>query len=635
MNTTMRKSAMAAVLALALLTCAAVAAAGAGAPKESQVRPAAAANGCAPYSTRRGMTLDEARALLAAECPGYSFSGDVVWLASTSVDGVGLHEHFRPGNAHAVEDARAAAAAAGFVFAGFQEDGERDGRRRIVVDKGRVGVVNVSFYGDEAQEQPLPDGDSRYSAEQIARRMGAGSAVRGGGEGEAFNFEDVKNRFAALNAHPDVRKANIALAPAGGYRYEREDGTPGQDNRAVAMDVKVTETALPVHVAFGVDNYGTVEGDESNAYAEGNWMGHAGAQCLNLWGLEHVLAVNASAAFNGELWGVTGGYLVPRRDDGTLLGAWDLAIHGGYTDVDEKDVIENVDVEGRDWFGGFLASARLAETGRSVLDFQAGVTYRNVESELDVTDPADGRHYVIKYGADTDGDGIVDDEGYEIVPLSLALAWADTALDPLGGRNTARLEGVYNLGGSGVGRLRGFREAIDEDHYWLVRAHASRLQLLGSFRDTSANGLWSLYLRASGQYSPTALVSAEQFAVGGHGTVRGYKERQFLGDSGAAGTVELRSPVVMGLFDRRASGGSAPLDRWQAVLFADAGWYDLQDAYGGKDDHDFLLGAGPGLRLVLGEHWQGRCDVGFPLERDDDAFDTDTCRVHLSVQCQW
>jgi hemolysin activation/secretion protein len=55
---------------------------------------------------------------------------------------------------------------------------------------------------------------------------------------------------------------------------------------------------------------------------------------------------------------------------------------------------------------------------------------------------------------------------------------------------------------------------------------------------------WSLAWRVEGQASTQALVSAEQFGVGGASSVRGYQERALFGDSGAAASVELRTPVA-------------------------------------------------------------------------------------------
>ena len=68
---------------------------------------------------------------------------------------------------------------------------------------------------------------------------------------------------------------------------------------------------------------------------------------------------------------------------------------------------------------------------------------------------------------------------------------------------------------------------------------------------------WVLGLRAHWQYSPDPLISAEQFGLGGLGSVRGTREeRPISGDRGFAGSAEVTSPALaQGL---RLLGNNAP-----------------------------------------------------------------------------
>lgn len=590
-------------------------------------------------SKRKVPTVDAARAVLARECPEYQFAGDIVWLASTLVNGRPLCQAFTSGDPKSdIAAATRDAVQAGFYFAGFQDNGEKDGKREILADKGRIGAINVNFFEDDMQE--IPTTNSNYSARQIARKMGVGNKRGEASEGTVFNFNEINNRFTELNGNPDIAKANVAFSPADGqYNYRREDGSDGQNGRAVTMDVNVTEERMPLHFVLGIDNFGSVDGDESNAYTEDSLMGRVTAQYLNMFGLGHIFTVNGSAALNGELFGVSAGYMIPRLDNGEWWdGNWTL--HGGYTYVDEEDVLESsrvdIDVKGAGYFGGIQFSKRIFNSGRSTLDLSLGATYRYVESEICV----DGTTY--KYGRyNTKGD--LEEEGYEILPLSVALMYSETAMDSLGGRNFATVEGIYGIGLSDLQNFKGFRYSIEDRNYWLARAQFARIQLLGDFNYSQASGLPSLFLRADGQYSPDPIVSAEQFAIGGHNSVRGYKERQFLGDSGCTGTLELRTPIYTGFFDRSVAKDVTPLDRWQFLVFADIGYYSLIDGKGtDEDDKETIYGVGAGFRLALGDHWQLRCDLGFALkdgEKDektnDETFDTDTCRLHVSLQAQW
>lgn len=591
-------------------------------------------------STREIPSVDAARSVLARECPKYQFAGDIVWLASTLVNGRPLCQSFTSGEPkNDIEAATRDAVQAGFYFAGFQDNGEKDGKRVILVDKGRIGAVNVNFFEDDAQT--IPAVDSNYSAGQIARKMGNGRISRGASVNEVFNFNDINARFEELNGNPDIKKANIAFSPANGkYGYKREDGSDGQDGRAVTMDVNVTEEKLPMHFVLGIDNFGSVDGDDSNAYSKDSWMAHGTAQYLNMFGVGHILTVNGSGAINGELYGVSAGYMIPRLDNGEWWD-WNWTLHGGYTYVDEEKVLGNkgadIDVKGLGYFGGLQASKRIFDSGRSTLDFSLGATYRYVESEIEIN----GKSF--KYGK-YDEKGHLEDEGYEILPLSFALMYSETAMDSIGGRNFATVEGVYGIGISDLQNFKGFRYSIEDRNYWLARAQFARIQLLGDFNYSKAEGLPSLFFKTDGQYSHDPIVSAEQFAIGGHNSVRGYKERQFLGDSGCTATLELRTPIFTGLINRHPIAKDVtPFDRWQFLVFADIGYYNLIDGKGtDEDDDETIYSVGTGFRLALGDHCQLRCDLGFPLkdgEKDEKTnkktFDTDTCRLHLSLQAQF
>jgi hemolysin activation/secretion protein len=70
--------------------------------------------------------------------------------------------------------------------------------------------------------------------------------------------------------------------------------------------------------------------------------------------------------------------------------------------------------------------------------------------------------------------------------------------------------------------------------------------------------------RADAQISRDPLLALEQFAIGGHASVRGYRENQIVRDSGAVASFEIRMPVVA------ASG--RPLLRVGPFMDAGAGW---------------------------------------------------------------
>lgn len=93
---------------------------------------------------------------------------------------------------------------------------------------------------------------------------------------------------------------------------------------------------------------------------------------------------------------------------------------------------------------------------------------------------------------------------------------------------------------------------------------------------------WLLELRSQAQYSPDALISGEQFGLGGAHSVRGTTERPISGDSGLSFSAELTTPEI--------SQG------WRMLGFFDGGWLYNHKANLIKPAQDSLASLGFGLR---------------------------------------
>ncbi len=102
----------------------------------------------------------------------------------------------------------------------------------------------------------------------------------------------------------------------------------------------------------------------------------------------------------------------------------------------------------------------------------------------------------------------------------------------------------------------------------------------------SSGWLWSL--RGQFQYSPDALISGEQFGLGGATSIRGTGERATAGDSGVSTNFELTTPELHpGL---------------RVIGFVDSGWLHSNntDLNPNKPTSDQLASVGLGLRYTLG-----------------------------------
>ncbi|QXL83680.1 ShlB/FhaC/HecB family hemolysin secretion/activation protein [Comamonas sp. NLF-1-9] len=121
------------------------------------------------------------------------------------------------------------------------------------------------------------------------------------------------------------------------------------------------------------------------------------------------------------------------------------------------------------------------------------------------------------------------------------------------------LQWVRNLAWGSAGRDSDYEanRAGATSHYQLLRVNA---QLLGQL-----SRQWRLKWRLDGQIAPRALVAAEQIGVTGSQTVRGYQERELIGDSGLSTTLELSSRLDTLV-------GQPVSDAWPTLsLFVDAG----------------------------------------------------------------
>lgn len=136
-------------------------------------------------------------------------------------------------------------------------------------------------------------------------------------------------------------------------------------------------------------------------------------------------------------------------------------------------------------------------------------------------------------------------------------------------------------------------------------------------------GLYGV-LRGSAQFATQPLYLAEQFAVGGPDTVRGFAQAELLGDEGYVVSAELRwSPIE-----------DEP-DRFQMAFFVDHGGVSLKRAGPGDLPRGSkLTGAGLGFRLGLGAASTARVDIGFPLSPASNSINASPA-VYCGVQTRF
>ncbi|MEO1094625.1 MAG: ShlB/FhaC/HecB family hemolysin secretion/activation protein [Cyanobacteria bacterium J06638_28] len=113
-----------------------------------------------------------------------------------------------------------------------------------------------------------------------------------------------------------------------------------------------------------------------------------------------------------------------------------------------------------------------------------------------------------------------------------------------------------------------------------------------------------LLFQSSIQLSPSTLPGSEQFFVGGGLSVRGYDPNQRFGDSGIRFSLEDQIVIT------RDDNG---LPFFQIAPFLDGGYVWLTDMANQTTDNNFLLGIGMGLLFNMGEDFNARADLAYPL----------------------
>lgn len=154
-----------------------------------------------------------------------------------------------------------------------------------------------------------------------------------------------------------------------------------------------------------------------------------------------------------------------------------------------------------------------------------------------------------------------------------------------------------------------------EPNYFYVRGSASHERPL--WRQLVVGG------RVLGQYSPGALISNEQLALGGVESIRGYLESEYLGDIGVSGNLELRWNALTG------GNGQRPW-LFQPYTFFDAGIVAIQEPLPQQQRRIDLSSWGAGLNLE-GFGFQGALVWAYPLIDSEDTLAGDS-RLHFKVR---
>lgn len=334
---------------------------------------------------------------------------------------------------------------------------------------------------------------------------------------------------------------------------------PGKEVGTVDVNVKV-EDHQPLHFGLDYNNYGTPETgvnrvglsmDAGNLISQGDSIA-----------LRGVLGFPSRGTNFFQL-----GYDTPINMDGTQLGF--SYANGAFTVSQGLGAI--LDIRGNANIYNFSLAHPLERSFDHSSNLSLGLSHKDVQNDF-----FGGR---VPFTRDR----------YTAARLTYQGDWRSFE-----GRTLLQSSWTQGLGGTGSGDPLVSRSGASGG-FGKLNLEVARVQNL----DTGLYGV----LRGSAQIATQPLYIAEQFALGGPDTVRGFSQAELLGDDAYLLSAELRwSPF------------HEDLDRFQMSFFVDHGGVSAKRPQPGDFPNGrHLTGVGTGFRVGLGKASHLRLDVGFPV----------------------
>jgi hemolysin activation/secretion protein len=358
-------------------------------------------------------------------------------------------------------------------------------------------------------------------------------------EGKIPNINDVQREIVALNQWPD-RRVTPVLRPG---------AVPG----TVDVDLEVKDT-LPVQASIELTNKRSVDTSALRTTAS---LGYS-----NLWQRGDAITVSYMMApqHPKDTGILSAAYLLRLPDSSMSLAFSYLHSDSNVTTLGSTTVIGKGDVY------GVRLQKTLGTDGPFSHSIAVGFDYKSfLDNTQDIT-------------------------GNSLTPVTYVPLTAQYQASWLNDANETLVNASVVLGTSGVGSNA---VVLDQKRY-LARSGFSYFRGDASRRDDLPWGLQSS-LRITGQVSGDALISNEQFSVGGVDTVRGYLEAEALGDFGATMQAELRGPSYTDL-------AAGMIDEVRGFTFADAAGAGINNPLAEQKSAYRLASTGVGVRLRVLDH---------------------------------
>ena len=436
----------------------------------------------------------------------------------------------------------------------------QDGIVAITVVEGKISSVSVR-------------GAKRFPAAQVRASL---PALK---EGVTPNLRTIDTELRLANENP-AKQVQVLIKP-------------GQ--AAGQSDAELVVVEQPVQrLTLGLDNTGNARTGEARASL--GWL-HA-----DLTGRDDVLSVQlqTSPSKPDQVRVLSGGYRLPLYARHLALDAF-----AAYSDVDggaSQSLAGDLSFNGRGRILGARVLWYLPRWGEFDQRLGLGI---------------DRRAYLNRCNIDGLPSGACGPAGESVTVTPLSVEYSLQSATTVAMAFNASLHHNLGLGGTHTGQAA--FEAVRPG----ARRSYSALRF-GAQATLPVAEDWQLKARLTGQVSRDALVPGEQFGLGGAQSLRGYDERELVGDLGAVLSLELGGPGF--------GPGPAGWGHLRPHAFVDAGIASNQDDAPCVDVRTRCTAAsvGVGARYALGA-LTARIDLAYPLKAAARTLRGDA-RAHVALQ---
>lgn len=421
------------------------------------------------------------------------------------------------------------------------------------IDGGVARVQVVEGFVDKIVVQPGA-GEGTYAINTIKEYA---SQIKGAG---AVNVKNLERELLIINDLPGV-KARSVLSPS--------KTTKG------AADLLIIVERKPYDALLTLDNYGS-------RYLGRTQLG-AAATLNSMLGLNEAIStqvVYAPRPFVDERELAYGAlsYEMPVGPYGTKV-----SVLGSITDTEPGWDLEEFDAQGRSQLLQFKATQPFIRARSTNLIGRLLFDLRNVKSENNVEEDRKDHIRALRAGM-----------RYEFLDQFLGIGFNVVDVEIAHGLN------VFGASDEGDDNLT--RDLADPQ-FNKIEIELQRLHRL--------NESFNLLLEGRAQIADDALLSSEEFGVGGFSNIgRGYDPSEIVGDDGVSGRAEIQWKNPGNL-----QTNVPYVEKYQLFSFYDIGkvWNDDATI---SDNDESLASVGAGIRVNFQSGINGGMAVAFPMTRD-------------------